>query len=137
MAEAIQFLVACVSGLLSDSSIHGKIYEYSESGLYFGVPLINLFGWAVVGFVTIALFQQIDSTLAAEPTLDRGVKLIECGVILYYLILVFSRSMTFAVGELLSGITGALLYIPITWMVFIRYWQWSAAHRRVSRGALL
>lgn len=137
MAEAIQSLVACVSGMLSDSSIHGKIYEYSEPGLYFGVPLINLFGWAVVGFVTIALFQQIDSTLAAEPTLDRGVKLIECGVILYYLILVFSRSMTFAVGELLSGITGALLYIPITWMVFIRYWQWSAAHRRVSRGALL
>ena len=135
MAEAIQFLVACVSGLLSDSSIHGKIYEYSESGLYFGVPFIKLFGWAVVGFVTIALFQQIDSTLAAEPTLDRGVKLIQCGVILYYLILVFSRPMTFAIGELLPVITGALLFIPITWRVFTRYWQWAAAHRRVSRVA--
>jgi hypothetical protein len=86
--------------------------------------------------MTIALFQQFYSTLAAEPTLDRGVKLIQCGVILYYLILVFSRPMTFAIGDLLPVITGALLYIPIAWMVFIRYWQWSAAYRRVSRGAL-
>jgi uncharacterized membrane protein len=126
--------------MLSDSSIYGKIYEYSEPGLYFGVPLINLFGWAVVGFMTIALFQQFYSTLAAEPTLDRGVKPIQCGVILYYLILVFSLPMTFDIGELLRviiGITGVLLYIPIVWMVFTRYWQWSATHRYVSRGALL
>ena len=74
--------------------------------------------------------------MAAEPALDRGVKPIQCGVILYYLILVFNPSMTFAIGEVLLGITGVLLYIPITWMVFKRYWQWSAAHRCASRGAL-
>jgi uncharacterized membrane protein len=135
MAEAIQFLVACVSGFLSDSSIYGKIYEYPEPGLYFGVPLITFLGWAVVGFVTIALTQQIDPALAVEPTLDRGVKLIQCGIIHYHLILAFNRSMTFAIGELLRGITGALLYIPIAWMVFTRSWQWSATHRCVRRGA--
>ncbi|HWR21026.1 MAG TPA: hypothetical protein VN444_04100 [Verrucomicrobiae bacterium] len=89
---------------------------------------------------SIVLFQQIDRALAAEPTLDRGVKPIQCGVILYYLILVFNLSMTFDAGEMLRGIigiTGVLLYIPIVWMVFTRYWQWSAAHRYVSRGALL
>ena len=90
-----------------------------------------------MGFVTIALFQQIDRALAAEPTLGRGVKPILCGVILYYLILVFNLSMTFAIGEMLLGISGVLLYIPITWMVFTRYWQWSTAHRCVSRGARL
>lgn len=74
--------------------------------------------------------------MAAEPTLDRRVKPILCGVILYYLILVFNLSMTFAIGEMLLGITGVLLYTPITWMVFTRYWQWSTAHRCVSRGAL-
>jgi len=101
------------------------------------VPLTNFLGWAVVGFVTIALFQQIDRALVvAEPTLDRGVKPILCGVILYYLILVFNLSMTFAIGEMLLGITGVLLYIPITWMVFTCYWQWSAARRHISRGAL-
>jgi len=55
---------------------------------------------------------------------------------LYYLILVFNLSITFAIGEMLFGITGVLLYTPITWMVFTRYWQWSAAHRCISRGAL-
>jgi putative membrane protein len=125
----------CVSGILSDGGIYGKIYEYPEPGLYFGVPLIAFLGWAVVEFVIIALTQQIDPALAAEPALDRGVKLIQCGIIRYHLILAFNRSMTFAIGELLRGITGALLYIPIAWMVFTRCWQWSAAHRCVRRGA--
>ncbi len=74
--------------------------------------------------------------MVAEPTLDRGVKPILCGVILYYLILIFNLVMTFAIGEMLLGITGVLLYIPITWIVLTRYWQWGAAHRCVGRGAL-
>ena len=122
--------------LRGDRWFLGKIYEYPEPGFYFGMPLTNFLGWAVVGFATIALFQQIDRALAAEPTLDRGVEPILCGVILYYLILGFNLSMTFAIGEMLLGITGVLLYIPPTWMVFTRYWQWSTAHRCVSRGAL-
>ena len=88
---------------------------------------------------SIVLFQQFDRVLAAKPTLDRGVKPILYGVILYYLILVFNLSMTFGIGEMLRGIigiTGVLLYIPITWMVFTCYWQWSAARRYISRGAL-
>lgn len=122
--------------LRGDRWFLGKIYEYPEPGFYFGVPLTNFLGWAIVGFVTIALFQQIDRALAAEPTSDRGVKPILCGVMLYYLILVFNLFMTFAIGEMLLGITGILLYIPITWMVFKRYWQWGASHRFVSRGVL-
>lgn len=122
--------------LSGDRWFLGRIYEYPEPGLYFGVPLTNFPGWAVVGFVTIAIFQQIDRALAAEPTLGRGVKPIQCGVIRYYPILVFNLSMTFAIGEMLLGITGVLLYIPITWMVFTCYWQWGAAHRCVGRGAL-
>ena len=113
----------------------GKIYEYPKPGLYFGVPLITFLGWAVVGFVIIALTQRIDPALVVEPTLDRGVTLIQRGIIRDHLILALNRSMTFAIGELLRGITGALPYIPIAWMVFTRCWQWSAAHRCVCRGA--
>lgn len=122
--------------LRGDRWFLGKIYNYPEPGLYFGVPLTNFLGWAIVGFMTIALFQQIDRTLAAEPTLDRGVKPILCGVLLYYLILTFNLVMTFIIGEMLLGIAGIVLYIPITRMVFTRYWQWEAAHRLFGRGVL-
>jgi hypothetical protein len=55
---------------------------------------------------------------------------------LYYLILAFNLAMTFAIGELLLGITGVLLYTPITWMVLRRYWQWGAAHRFIDQRVL-
>ena len=122
--------------LRGDRWFLGKIYNYPEPGLYFGVPLTNFLGWAVVGFVTIWVFQQVDRTLSLDKRSSRGVRPILLGVMLYYLVLVFNLVMTFAIGEMLLGMTGVLLYIPITWMVFKRYWQWSAAHRFVGRGAL-
>lgn len=103
---------------------------------FFLRPYVFVFLAFYLTTASIVLFQQIDRTLVAEATLDRGVKPILYGVILYYLILVFNPSMTFAIGEMLLGITGVLLYIPITWMVFACYRQWSAACRRISRGAL-
>ncbi len=30
----------------------GKIYGYSHQAIYFGIPLANFAGWAVVGFVS-------------------------------------------------------------------------------------
>src|SRR5574337_354770 len=122
--------------LRGDRWFLGKIYEYPEPGFYFGVPLTNFLGWAVVGFVTIALFQQVDRALTLDMRSSWGVKPILCGAMLYYLILVFNLVMTFVIGEMLLGITGVLLYIPITWMVFKRYWQWGATHRFVGRGVL-
>ena len=122
--------------LSGDRWFLGKIYEYPEPGFYFGVPLTNFLGWAVVGFVTIALFQQFDRALPLDMRSSRGVRPILLGAMLYYLILVFNLSMTFAIGEMLLGMTGVLLYIPITWMAFKRYWQWSTAHRCVGRGVL-
>ena len=103
---------------------------------FFPRPYVFVFLAFYLTAVSIVLFQQIDRALAAEPTLDREVKPIQCGVIRYYPILVFNLSTTFAIGEMLLGITGVLLYIPIAWTAFKRYWQWSAAHGFVSRGAL-
>lgn len=114
MAEAIQLLVAT----------------------FFPRPYVFVFLAFYLTTAFIVLFQRFDRALAAKPTLDRGVKPIQYGVLLYYLILVFNPSMTFAIGEMPLGITGVLLYIPITWMVFTCYWQWSAACRHISRGAL-
>jgi putative membrane protein len=154
MAEAIQLLIATVVlrpyvfiflafyltavsvALRGNRWFLGEIYAYLEPGLYFGIPLTNFLGWAVVGFVTIVLFQQIDRALATESPVDRGAIPILCGVGLYDLILVFSLVMTFIIGEMLLSITGILLYIPITWIAFARYWRWGAARGFVGRGAL-
>lgn len=94
--------------------------------------LTDFLGWTIVGCVTIALFQPIDRVLTQESIVDRGVKPILCGVGLYYLILIFNLVMTFIIGEMLLGITGILLYAPITWMVFTRSWQWGAARSFAS-----
>src|SRR5574337_243106 len=48
----------------------------------------------------------------------------------------YSLILTFAIGEMLSGITGIFLYIPITMMVSTRCRQWGAAHSVVGRGVL-
>lgn len=55
---------------------------------------------------------------------------------LYYVILTFNLAMTLVIGEMLLGITGAVLYIPITRMVFMRYGQWPAVYKSVGCGAL-
>jgi uncharacterized membrane protein len=122
--------------LRGDRWFLGKIYEYPEPGVYFGVPLTTFLGWAVVGFVTIAVFQQVDRALPLERRSHPGVKPILWGTMLYYLILVFNLVVTFVIGEIFLGITGILLYTPITWMVFKRYWRWGVAHSFVGCGVL-
>ena len=54
----------------------------------------------------------------------------------YYVILTFNLAMTFVIGDMLLDITGIVLYILITRMVFMRYGQWSAVYNSVGRGAL-
>jgi len=122
--------------LRGDRWFLGKIYEYPSPGIYFGVPLTNFLGWGVVGFVVIALFQQLDRVLRAERTSGRGVRPIFLGAALYFLILVFNLGMTFAIGEYLLGTVGILLYVPIIWLFLTRYWSMSPVHSFVSRGAM-
>jgi len=122
--------------LRGDRWFLGKIYEYPSPGIYFGVPLTNFLGWGVVGFVVIALFQQLDRVLRAERTSGGGVRPIFLGAALYFLILVFNLGMTFAIGEYLLGTVGILLYVPITWLFLTRYWSMSPVHSFVSRGAM-
>lgn len=123
--------------LRGDRWFLGKIYEYPSPGVYFGVPLSNFLGWGAVGLVIIALFQKVDRALPADTASGRGVRPILLGAALYYLILVFNLSMTFAIGEHLLGMVGTLLYVPITWLFITRYWRPYHVGNFVSRGAVL
>src|SRR5439155_817117 len=49
--------------LRGDRWFLGKIYDYPEPGVHFGVPMANYLGWAVVGLVALGAFQRIERRL--------------------------------------------------------------------------
>lgn len=107
--------------LRGDRWFLGKIYYYPDPGWYFGVPIANYVGWAVVGLAAFGLYQLIDRHLpdTPPPTINvaRGLLF---GCILYYCILGFNLAVTFWIGEPLIGATGLLLHLPITAFLLLK-----------------
>ena len=100
----------------------GQIYGYPEPGLFFGVPIANFIGWAVVGTISICGYAMADRRLppldpAPPVRLTRQV-LLSCGV--YYGVLAFNLAMTFWIGERLLGMVGVLIFLPISVLFLIR-----------------
>ena len=107
--------------LRGDRWFLGKIYYYPEPGVHFGVPIANYLGWVFVGLVALGLYQQVDRQLPPHRhesgNLARKLLL---GCALYYGILAFNLALTFWIGEALIGITGIMMYLPITAMVLLK-----------------
>jgi putative membrane protein len=81
----------------------GRIFYYPEGGVYFGVPLSNFLGWAIVGWVIIAGYLAV----AGEGAQGRP----GLGITLYYAILAFNLVMTWWIGEPLLLLCGILLHV--------------------------
>jgi putative membrane protein len=82
----------------------GRIFEYTEPGSYFGVPLSNFAGWILVGAVGVGGYLRF----AGPPGPPRP-GLVLPGIALYYCVVGFNLAVTAWLGEwalLLSG--GAL-----------------------------
>ena len=80
-------------------------------------------GWAVVGALTLFLFQRVERLLIRrdEQTRPRTVTVyLLAGAALYYLVLVFNLGVTFAIGEVLLGWVGIFLFPPITAVLLAR-----------------
>lgn len=112
--------------LRGDRWFLGKIFDYPDGGIYFGVPVSNFIGWAVVGLVALSLFQWCDSLLH-PPQAEKGLSpsgipfvLLLPGVLLYYAVLIFNLGVTFWIGEGLLGMVGILLFLPLTLLLVIR-----------------
>ena len=108
--------------LRGDRWFLGQLYRYGEPGLHFGVPITNYIGWIVMASISLALYFPMDRHLPS-PNLrpDRVVTepvLLGCG--LYYGVLAFNLAVTFWIGELWLGLTGLLLYLPITALFLLR-----------------
>ncbi|MDN5753064.1 MAG: carotenoid biosynthesis protein [Nitrosospira sp.] len=100
----------------------GQIYYYPDPGKHFGVPVANYIGWAVVGFLSLQAYFPLDRKLP-QPRLSStgpvtGRVLLGCG--LYYGVLIFNLTVTFWIGESLLGMTGLLIYLPLTVLLALR-----------------
>ncbi|MGH7231259.1 MAG: carotenoid biosynthesis protein [Nitrospiraceae bacterium] len=111
--------------LRGDRWFLGRIYYYPDPGVHFGVPLANYAGWAVVGLIALTVYFVLDRHLPSpELRPDQSVTekvLLGCG--LYYGVLIFNLAMTFWIHEALLGITGILIYLPITVLAVLRLAQ--------------
>jgi uncharacterized membrane protein len=95
----------------------GRIFSYPAGGAYFGVPLSNFAGWALVGWVIVGGYVAAARWTGSSPEEDRE-GLPGGGVMLYYGIVLFNLVMTAWIGEwglLAAGIlvqagAGLLLY---------------------------
>lgn len=101
----------------------GQIYGYPEPGTYFGVPIANFIGWGVVGFIAVNGYVLVDRRLSSLPQADplalsRAVLL---GCALFYAVLIFNLAVTFWIGEHLLGLTGVLIYLPLTALLLLRF----------------
>jgi putative membrane protein len=97
----------------------GQIYGYPEPGFYFGVPLANFAGWAVVGVTALALYRCWERRRAESPP-GRFVGRAWLCPGLYFLVLAFNLAITFAIGEWGLGFSGLALSLPpLAWTVYI------------------
>lgn len=108
--------------LRGDRWFLGRIYSYPDPGIHFGVPVANYVGWAVVGLLALSVYFLLDHRLAPHSFRagQAAVGKVLLGCALYYGVLVFSLAITFWIGEPLLGMTGVLIYLPITALFFLR-----------------
>jgi len=89
----------------------GQIYKYAHHGVFFGVPLSNFIGWALLAWAIIGVFALLDRfwlarRLGAWRSYPADAAL---GMALYAGILLFNLAITFAIGEVWLGFIGCLL----------------------------
>ena len=108
--------------LRGDRWFLGKIYDYLDPGIHFGVPLTNYLGWFAVGVISLAIYFPIDRRLPPLQPRTNGstTHRLLLGVGIYYAVLVFIISVTFWIGEWHLGISGILMHLPLTVWVVLR-----------------
>jgi uncharacterized membrane protein len=106
--------------LRGDRWFLGKIYYYFDPGFHFGVPLANYVGWAVVGFISLALYFPLERRLPALSPPPSITPRLLLGVGLYSGVLAFNLGVTFWIGEFFIGMSGLLMHLPVVALLMIR-----------------
>jgi putative membrane protein len=98
----------------------GRVFYYAEPGVYFGVPLSNFAGWALVGFGIVGGYLWFASRGPRPPGSPAG------GTGLYYGVLVFNLAVTGWIGEWALLGAGILVHVAVI-LVLYRLWAVSRA----------
>ncbi len=106
--------------LRGDRWFLGLIYGYPDPGLYFGIPLMNFVGWAVVGLAALSIYFIIDRRLPPLPIDAAVAGHLLLGCALYYGVLIFNLTVTFWIDEPLLGLVGVMIYLPVTILLILR-----------------
>ena len=106
--------------LRGDRWFLGQIYGYPDPGLYFGIPLMNFAGWAIVGLIALSLYFMIDRRLPPRSRITSVTRHVLLGCALYYGVLLFNLLVTFWIGEALLGLVGVMMYVPVTILLTLR-----------------
>lgn len=124
--------------LRGDQWFLGQIFYYPEPGAYFGVPVSNFVGWGVVGCTIMTLYGLLARRVTDGP--PRWAVRLPLrplyGPTLYYLVLGFTLTVTWIIGERTLFLVGLFIYVPLTAVLaatIIMRWR---EGQRASRGNL-
>ncbi len=109
--------------LQGDKWFLGKIYEYPNGGIYFGVPISNFLGWLFVGFIMTSLLLKLDRK---KPTKIKRIKdfiALFAGPLLYVSVILFNLAVTAVFGQKLLFTVDIILVIMVT--ILITLWIWN------------
>jgi uncharacterized membrane protein len=97
----------------------GRIFYYPEPGWYFGVPLANFAGWAILGTAIAAVWLWLEPRLAAAvPAWAARVPGRRWHpVVVYYGVLGFNLALTAAVAETALFWAGVAVHLPLAALV--------------------
>ena len=116
----------------------GKLYDYPQGGVYFGITLMNFVGWFLLAIIIVRLYLWLERRLFnpddcagvfAYPYQSLG------AVGLYGGVLGFNLFMTFWIGEMMLGITDIFIILPIVLMIALA-WQRGWTNQTKTLGGL-
>jgi uncharacterized membrane protein len=97
----------------------GRIFYYPDAGWYFGVPLANFVGWALLGSLIAGVWVVVAPWVDGTP--PRWAVRVPGrpyhAALLYYLVLAFNLTLTGLIGEPGLLWTGVSLHLPLALLV--------------------
>jgi putative membrane protein len=120
--------------LRGDRWFLGKIYDYPQGGLYFGVTVANFLGWFFVCFVILRLFIWLEKLFFSPGDGEqkraggRQYRYKALGPVgLYFGVLGFNLLMTFWIGEAMLGAVGVFITLPLVALVVLACYRATSA----------
>ncbi|HET7875782.1 MAG TPA: carotenoid biosynthesis protein [Methylomirabilota bacterium] len=91
----------------------GRVFYYPAGGAYFGVPLSNFAGWALVGWIIVGGYLAAGARGSARPAGSPW-----GGIGLYYGVLLFTLVVTGWIGEIALAAVGFLMHVGVFLVVY-------------------